>query len=136
MDRIDLLYVVDDDDVYQYLLKKEIAQTSKINRVNFYLDGEDAIISLEENAKVTNEIPELILLDINMPIMDGWDFLKAFRILKGDLSKQPVIYLVSSSSDERDVERARVLEEVTGYVIKPIRKNQLESIILHLKEAG
>ena len=67
-----------------------------------------------------------------MPYLDGWQFLDALKVLRPTLAKGVDIYMVSSSNDDRDMERARTTEGVLDYVEKPITKEKL-AVILGLK---
>ena len=55
-----------------------------------------------------------------MPVMDGWQLLAEYGILKSTLPKTVIIYLVSSSVDERDMTRAQAINEIGGYLVKPV----------------
>ncbi len=63
-----------------------------------------------------------------MPIMDGWDFLKEYVLIKPKLSKKIIIYLVSSSIHDTDIKRAKQIGEVTDYVIKPVTRDKFIEI--------
>lgn len=125
---IDTVCVVDDDLVYQFTIKKLIEGTKLVEKIISFSDGEKAIDffhSLSENAVGT---PDIVLLDINMPIMDGWDFLKEYVLIKPKLSKKITIYLVTSSVHDTDIERAKQISEITDYVIKPVTRSKLLEI--------
>ncbi len=126
--------IVDDDIIYQYLAKEEIEDTNLVNSIMFFDDGEDAIAYINDSVIKSNPslLPDVIFLDVNMPRMDGWDFLIAFTELKPAIEKKIIIYMVSSSIDNRDLDRAKSISEVTDYIIKPISPNQLESILRKL----
>lgn len=74
------------------------------------------------------EIPELILLDLNMPIMDGWEFLQEFTKLRPKIARPIELYVVSSSINPTDMERARAIQEVSDYIVKPIQLNDFDKI--------
>ena len=67
-----------------------------------------------------------------MPVMDGWQFLDEYILIKKLLAKNIIIYMVSSSVDDKDVMRANNISEVTGYLIKPINKNRLTEVFQEL----
>ncbi|TVZ17313.1 response regulator [Maribacter sp. MAR_2009_72] len=122
------ILLVDDDELYLFLMEKTIHQISNTLKVSSVTDGERAI---EYIAQCTNEmtpLPEVIFLDINMPFLDGWGFLAEFKKLNPLISNKVNIYIVSSSMRESDKKRAANLEELTGYVIKPVDKSQLIEI--------
>ena len=100
----------------------------------FFDDGEKAIrfITSALDKDDIGVLPDVIFLDINMPIMDGWEFLEEYLRLKPRIGKKIVIYVVSSSIDMRDLDRARSISEVSDYIIKPISNKRLVSIFSQL----
>ncbi len=120
--RNETICVVDDDLVYQFTAKKILAKLKNVKDVLFFSDGEQALNYLRDNLDFKEKLPGIIFLDINMPYMDGWTFLNIFKQIKSKLSKTATIYMVSSSPEKSDIERARKIEEVTDYIVKPITK--------------
>ncbi|MDF3821448.1 response regulator [Leptospira sp. 96542] len=121
--------IVDDDQIYQFTTKKIISKAGFTGEVLTFSDAEEAFAFIQAEAKNKDELPDLIFLDINMPFMDGWQFLDAYQKIKNEIPKTISIFLVSSSVDEADTERAAQIPEVTGYIFKPFTKEKLlESI--------
>ncbi|MBW4888729.1 response regulator [Mucilaginibacter sp. HMF5004] len=116
--------VIDDDKIYIYGLKKliSIKQLSP-NLMEFY-NGKEAIDFLTDPENL-NSLPDIIFLDINMPVMDGWGFMESFVKIKPQLGKKITIYMVSSSINDDDIERAKSISDITDYVIKPISPDTL-----------
>jgi CheY-like chemotaxis protein len=125
---IDAVCVVDDDIVYQFTTKKLIQHTKLVDKILVFSDGEKAIEFFQSLDSTPENTPDIVLLDINMPIMDGWDFLKAYVLVKPRLPKKVTIYLVSSSVHGIDIERAKQISDVTDYIIKPVTKDKLVEI--------
>lgn len=124
------ILLVDDDEVYLFVTKKILSNLSKDILINTFTDGEKAIEYITLCIQETVELPEIILLDINMPFMDGWGFLSEFKKMKPKLPDQNVnIFLVTSSNDPNDLKRAQEFEELTGYVVKPVFENKLAEIL-------
>ena len=126
--------IIDDDLIYQFLIKEEIEYTNMVSKIMFFNNGEKALQFIENNLN-KNEIdilPDIIFLDINMPVMDGWEFLEAYAKIKPKVEKKIVIYMVSSSTDIRDLDRAKSISEVSDYIIKPVSGSQLKSIFTSL----
>lgn len=132
--KVDSVCIIDDDLIYQFLVKEEIEYTNLVNKVMFFDDGEQAIKYLTKTLdnNTTKLLPDVIFLDINMPIMDGWEFLEAYVLLKPRIGKSITIYMVSSSIDIRDLDKARSISEVSDYIIKPVSSNRLISIFSSL----
>jgi CheY-like chemotaxis protein len=124
-----ILCLVDDDDIYQYTFIKNLQGTNLSRDILLFSDGEMALEHMEQNLTNLDELPDIIFLDINMPVMDGWEFLEEFVKLKPNVGKEIVIYMVSSSIDPNDISRAREISEVTDYLIKPVTKEEVRAII-------
>jgi len=116
--------VIDDDKIYIYGLKKliSIKQLSP-NLMEFY-NGKEAIDFLTDPENL-DTLPDIIFLDINMPVMDGWGFMESFVKIKPQLGKKITIYMVSSSINDEDIQRAKTISDITDYVIKPISPDTL-----------
>ncbi|EGV44626.1 response regulator [Bizionia argentinensis JUB59] len=121
--------IVDDDEIYQYTIKKTIKSLNLINSIIAFSDGEEALNYMIENLNKDAELPDIILLDINMPIMDGFQFMEEYIKIKPKLGKKIIIYMVSSSVDIADIERAKKISEISDYIIKPIKHGRIKSII-------
>ncbi|MDC6389285.1 response regulator [Maribacter sp. PR1] len=122
------ILLVDDDEIYLYLMEKSIQKLTDDLVVNSFTDGAQAIDFISDQVQKGRELPEIILLDINMPFLDGWGFLAEFKKLKPKLEQHINIYMISSSSREEDIKRAKSFEELTGYMIKPLKEDELTEI--------
>jgi CheY-like chemotaxis protein len=136
MNQIELLCVIDDDDVYQFTVKKMVQKTGVANKIISFRDGEKAILFFEEIIQKSNkdEFPDVILLDINMPIMDGWEFIENYLLLKPKIGKKILIYMVSSSVHEADLVKANSISEISDYIVKPITRENMFEIVKKLQE--
>ncbi len=125
------IFVVDDDKTYHFILKNLLNKNKIIVTPSFFENGLDALEILKEKIS-DNTLPDLILLDINMPIMDGWQFLAEFKKLKSDFNLSTAIYLVTSSNDPMDLSKAKTYEnEISKYFLKPIDDIALCNIFLN-----
>jgi two-component system, chemotaxis family, chemotaxis protein CheY len=130
-----VIAVVDDDSVYQFTASRTLKATKLAHEILQFQNGKEALTFLRDE-KRTQQIPDIIFLDINMPIADGWTFLDEFHNLKESLGKEIRIYMVSSSIDPRDLNRARNIPEVTDYMEKPISMSKFSELLLqYSKEA-
>ena len=121
--------IVDDDDVYQFTIKKTIESLNLAKSIIAFSDGEEALNFMIENLNKDEELPDIILLDINMPIMDGFQFMEEYIMIKPRLNKKITIYMVSSSVDQADIDRANKISDISDYIIKPIKPGKIKSII-------
>tara|TARA_R110000850_G_scaffold46160_6_gene116320 strand:- start:186 stop:587 length:402 start_codon:yes stop_codon:yes gene_type:complete len=124
-----ILCLVDDDDVYQYTFLRQLKGTDFAKDILLFSDGELAMEFIETHINNVELLPDIIFLDINMPIMDGWEFLEEFVQLKPKVGKEILIYMVSSSIDPADIQRAKTIGDVSDYLIKPIVKEHVKAII-------
>ncbi len=126
------LCVIDDDQVYQFTIKKTLEHRNTFSRVSFFNDGKEGIDFLKGEINSASDLPDVILLDLNMPVLDGWGFMEEFMAIKDQLAKPVHIYLVTSSIDFRDRERAKNYSEVSDFKIKPITYEELSLTLWEL----
>lgn len=126
---INLVAIIDDDEIAKFIGTKIIESTNLVDRIKTFSNGEEAINFLKSNSKDVNLLPEIILLDLNMPIMDGFVFLQKYIMLEPKLGKKITIYIVSSSISQIDIEKINQISEVSDYIIKPITKEKFEMIV-------
>lgn len=124
-----IIALVDDDKVFQLTASRTIKAANLTDKILQFENGEEALQFLKVNATDSENLPDVIFLDINMPFVDGWMFLDDFAHLKGNLTKQIQIYMVSSSIDPRDIDRARRNANVREYVIKPVSREKFEELL-------
>ena len=113
MKKIDTACIIDDDEIYIFAVKRLIQKNDFCNNVIVYNNGKDALKEIKNLISNNENLPDVILLDINMPIMDGWQFLDEFTSIKTE--KEITIYMVSSSINPTDVERAKSYKRVSNY---------------------
>ncbi|AOZ98982.1 response regulator [Flavobacterium commune] len=134
MKTIKNMTLIDDDDIFVFLTKKAIESTSLVELIRVFGNGLDAINFLKEHREDLNALPEIILLDLSMPIMDGWQFLDQFTTLAPKIDKKITIYICSSSISPSDVELAKKNNLVSDYIIKPITKEKLIDLLKNIIE--
>ncbi|WP_396156963.1 response regulator [Flavobacterium sp.] len=123
------VFVIDDDKVFHFIIKKLLASNNINVEPRFFENGLQALEGIKINLQKEEAPPDLILLDINMPILDGWEFLEEFKILKNRLQKEIAIYIISSSDNIVDRNRAKDFkDEIKDYFLKPITVDGLKSI--------
>lgn len=123
------VFIIDDDVIHQRIAQIMIEKHHTYDSISSYTEATKALTFLQENLNNVSELPDVILLDLNMPVMDGWDFLEEFKTFQSELAKSINIYIVSSSVDENDKVRAAAYSTVKGFVSKPLSPVILKELI-------
>jgi CheY-like chemotaxis protein len=125
--------LIDDDKIYQFTAKMILEATGLTHSIKTFFNGQEAIdYLLDPTNNDPEKLPDVIFLDINMPVMNGWEFLEAFQIFWKGLHKRIVVYVVSSSVDASDIQKSKTYEAVTDYVIKPINRDKYKELLASL----
>lgn len=130
MNKINSICIIDDDTIIIFGIKKMLSLTVDCNHLSTFKNGKLAIDGIKKMITDGEDTPEVIFLDINMPIMDGWQFLEEF--IKLELTKRVRVNIVTSSIDPVDIERWEYYKGKTKHVLdfnnKPIRKEEIMAI--------
>jgi two-component system chemotaxis response regulator CheY len=124
-----IVALIDDDKIFQLTSSKFIKSTSITDRLLQFENAEDALKFLTSNINNASALPDYIFLDINMPFIDGWMFLDDYDKFKHTLPKPILIYMVSSSIDPRDINRAKNNSNIKDYVIKPVSREKFTELL-------
>ena len=114
------VFVVDDDKIYHFLIKKLFISNNIEVSPFFFENGQDALDGIKYNLDKDENQPDLILLDINMPVLDGWQFLEEFKKLKEFIKKEISIYVISSSDNTMDRNKAKEFDDEISSRLKYI----------------
>jgi CheY-like chemotaxis protein len=126
MQKFNCVLLVDDDQVSSFLIK-EILKTNKVSqKIHSAQNGEEALKFINQNNDPTAR-PDLIFLDINMPVMDGFQFLEEFQKLSNALRSSIKIIVLTSSSNSSDMKKASEYP-IQGYLTKPLTIKNLEQV--------
>ena len=125
MPKFNHVCVIDDDPIYTYAADRAMKKIDFYSHVEFFKNGQEALNSLIPRLNSGRNIPDIIFLDLDMPIMDGWQFLDE---LIGILDKKMFIYLVTSSIAPEDIERAKQYSLIDKFVAKPITPEILQNL--------
>lgn len=128
--------IVDDDQIYQLVMKRTMEQSGLIKSIVQFYDGEEAIVFFRQQFESKDELPELLLLDINMPYMNGWQFLDEFIKIKFNHDYKLTIFIVTSSTTHEDRQKANEYSVVSGYHIKPITKDKFVQMLASVTRAA
>jgi CheY-like chemotaxis protein len=131
MKKLQCVLLVDDDDSTNFLHKKILKNADIAENVVIALNGKEAIDYLSGKNKEPGTPclqPELILLDINMPLMDGWEFLNAYKNLNNQIDKVIIVMLTTSLNPDDKV-RATAIPEISGFQTKPLSIDMINGIV-------
>lgn len=116
------VFLIEDDVVTTFLIKTLMEKFSFASQVFTYQNGAEALEALQES----QDFPDLLFLDLNMPVMDGWQFLEEIRDIP-EFSSIPT-YILTSSIDPSDKSKSNSFPNVKGYLVKPIGPKDLAAI--------
>lgn len=119
--------IVDDDSIIIFIHKKLVGRCGFPIAPETYLNGREALDNLMASADEST--PSLILLEINMPVMSGWEFLDAIQ--DKPFAKHMKVAMVTSSVDASDKLKAKTYDQVIGFLEKPITVDMLNDLKTH-----
>lgn len=125
---IDLVMLVDDNDTDNFISKRIIEITKFAKRVEVKNSGKSALDYLRENQDNIDNLPNLIFLDINMPIVDGFVFLYEFEKFNDAIKDKCKVIILSSSDNKRDIDKIVNNNHVIKFVTKPLTETALEEV--------
>ncbi|HLF35506.1 MAG TPA: response regulator [Cyclobacteriaceae bacterium] len=125
---INLVMLVDDNDTDNFISRRIIEITSFAKDVIIKNSGKSALEYLEENKQLPTSLPDLIFLDINMPIVDGFVFLYEFEKFEDGLKDKCKVIILSSSDNKRDIDKIVNNDHVIKFITKPLTENALSDV--------
>jgi CheY-like chemotaxis protein len=120
--------LVDDNEIDNIINEKIIEANSFADEILVFQTGQDALEYLASNQEDRTKLPEIVFLDINMPIMDGFQFLEDFEKFSENVLDKCKIIMLSSSISPKDIDRAASSKYVKKYLNKPLNARYLEAI--------
>lgn len=120
------ILLVDDDSIANFLIERIVQSTGLAKKIDKALNGKEALKWFTENSG--SSLPEVVLLDLNMPIMNGFEFIQAYQNLQFEEKDNVLIILVTSSNNPSDIEKARELG-IKYYLTKPISADTIKGIL-------
>ena len=127
MKNINLAYIIDDDEITIYLADNIMKKVDFCENVEKFTHGADALKRLKFALEQNENIPDVILFDLNMPGMDGWEFIEEFSKL--ELKKKIPAFIFTSSMDTEELSRSANYEAILGAVIKPLNVQKINKIL-------
>ena len=124
-------YIIDDEAISIYLTKYMLIEEKFSDDITTFDSAEEALEDIKQNLEAT--LPRIIFIDLNMPGMNGWEFLDELEPYKPQLLNRCWIYILTSSLDLNDAARAKEYELVQGFIHKTIDKEDIKEIKSKLK---
>ncbi len=125
---IDLVMLVDDNDTDNFISRRIIEITKFSDNVVIKNSGKSALEYLQENIAEGSKIPDLIFLDINMPIVDGFVFLYEFEKFEHQIKDKCKVVILSSSDNKRDIDKIVNNDHVIKFITKPLTELALDEV--------
>jgi CheY-like chemotaxis protein len=126
---VNKVLLVDDDEDANFFQEKLIKKAGFAKTVDKACNGVEALDYLQDCIAGKYALPEIIFLDLNMPKMNGWNFLEKYNQFSEEIKSKIVLIVLTSSVNPDDAERAKHTPEVKGYKNKFLNKEQLSEIL-------
>ncbi|MEO8116560.1 MAG: response regulator [Bacteroidota bacterium] len=127
------ILVIDDDQIYRYMANKMLLATGLTDEIIFCKNGAEGWKVIKDKLVSKEILPDIIFLDINMPVMNGWEFLKKISPVLKNADQKIQIYIVTSSQDENDLEHSGKFDCISGYLVKPVMNQTFSEILSSVK---
>jgi CheY-like chemotaxis protein len=128
-ERLKTILIVDDDAITNFINKRLLEKMKIADEVKVVTNGAEGVRCLNDHCFESNLSPELILLDINMPVMDGFEFLRAFHSLDFKNKDEVQIAVLTTSSHLKDKEKIEQLG-IKCFVNKPLTEEKVKNFLL------
>jgi CheY-like chemotaxis protein len=125
---IPLAIIVDDDEIHTFTIEVLMQNYHFAEQIITFSNGKDALAFFSAAPHSAFQLPDVVLLDIEMPVMDAWEFLAEFKKIKDRFNQKIPLYILSTSIYEKDKDKASSYPEVIGYLVKPLKREDLERI--------
>jgi CheY-like chemotaxis protein len=134
--KLNSILLIDDDEAINFVHEMFIRKVGCTDKIVSVKSGKQALSFLQTEFDETKELPPLIFLDINMPAMNGWEFLDKYKDFEKSMLEKTTLIMLTSSSNPKDEARAVAIPEVKEYRNKPITIEMLTEILLqHFDDA-
>jgi CheY-like chemotaxis protein len=127
MQKIELAYIIDDDEIIIHLTGELIKKANFCERTETFTDCLQALERLKYVAETGEKLPDVILFDINMPVMDGWEFMDEYHQLP--LEKEIPLFVFTASITTEDYQKSRMFKNIKGFIQKPLTVIKLVKIL-------
>ena len=126
MKKLNNIMLIDDNIHSNYFNEIKLEQNNACDKITIFMNGKEALDYLVTNKETD---VDLILLDINMPVMNGWQFLSNIERVWREIDKSIPIFILSSSVNTYDKQKSAEYKSVKGFINKPLKDNDLKEMI-------
>lgn len=132
--KLNSVLLVDDDEATNFINRRIIEKAGITDHIEVTYNGKEALDYLScsgkyEKTGVQFPKPMLILMDINMPVMDGWEFLEAYSMLDSEKKSEKILVMLTTSFNPDDKLRAENILEISGFQSKPLDLTKVSQIM-------
>lgn len=121
--------IIDDNPISNLICKKIMEKEGFASHIHSFLRSIDALAHLQNLANEQQpNFPDVIFVDINMPEMDGWEFLEEYLKISQEVTHKCKLFIMSSSIAKSDIDRAKSYDVVKDYILKPLKSETLQNI--------
>lgn len=126
----DEIYMVDDDPVYLFIAKKLLVEQKFSQIIKTFENGKEAIENLLPTKSFNEKLPDVIFLDLSMPVMNGWEFLDSFTTAPIKNKEKIKIIVMSSSINPTEINMIKSYDIVEDYIVKPLTPADLQKLLV------
>lgn len=126
---LDLIMLIDDDEYTNFIHERAVEKSGLCEKVISFDKAKEALTYLQEHSEKAAGVPQLIFLDINMPVMNGWQFIEEYKRLPPERKAKRLLFMLTTSLNPDDEARAKEIGEMAGFFRKPLTPDGLKGIV-------
>jgi len=123
------LVFIDDDPIDHFLMKHILRGKNYFDTTTYTIYGSLVLDYIEEHKSDPEKLPDMIFVDLNMPLFSGWDFLKRMEQMQDEISKDIPVFVISSSLRPDDMATSSKYSFVQDFISKPVNSEEIERIV-------
>lgn len=129
MKKLDTILLIDDDPATNFLHKFMLQKENCAENIVCIQNAEDALVYIKKMLDEDLHYPELIFLDINMPRMNGWEFLAEYDKITHNKKSSKIVVMLTTSLDPIDKEKATTINDVNEFLSKPLTSEKIRHVL-------